>query len=211
MIRKLAIFFVGIYLRLFYHHKVYGIDNLPIKGGIVASNHASFLDPPIIGVSCPHEVHFLARESLFHFKPFGWLIRQLYTHPVTKGKENVAAIKKTVEFLVSGKKVVIFPEGTRSMDGKLQKGQAGIGMLVMRTHCLVIPVYVYGTYEIWNATRKYPRLKGKTACVFGSPLEFSKLERGDKREAQIKIVEMIMEAIERLEKWYLAGAKGTPP
>lgn len=202
---------VGLYVKLVYRHKIYGLEHFPKGGGIVAGNHASYLDPPLISISCPGQVHFLARGSLFNFGPFGWLIRKLNTHPVTKGKENLSTIKLTVDLIMEGKKVLIFPEGTRTPDGTLQPGQAGVGMLVMRTHCQVIPVYVHGSYTIWGKGRR-PRLWGKTACVFGTPLKFSSAEEGgSKKEAQGKIVDEIMVAIAKLRDWYLDGRKGPVP
>lgn len=211
MIRRFAIWVVALYAKRFYHHKVYGVENLPERGGILAPNHSSFLDPPLVGISCPYEVHFLARATLFRFPLFAWLIRQLNTHPVKKGKENVSIIKLTCEMLLDQKKVVIFPEGTRSKDGKLRPAQIGIGMLVQKTNTFVIPTYIYGSFDIWNSSRRFPRRRGKTACVFGSPLYFSEVEGKDKKEIQQKIANKVMESIAALEKWYLDGAEGTPP
>lgn len=211
MIRHFAIFIVGLYVRIFYRHKAYGLEHIPKGGAIIAGNHASFIDPPLIGVSCPQEVHFLARDTLFKFKPFGWLIKQLNTHPVAKGKGNLATFKKACEMIDSGMKVVIFPEGTRTKDGEFQKGQLGVGMLIMRSPCVVVPVYIYGTYDIWSANHKFPRLTGKTACVFGSPLDFRNLEGDDRKALQQHMVDKTMEAIVHLKEWYLAGARGTPP
>lgn len=210
-IRKFAIFCVNAFAKLFYHHKVYGKEHLPVGAAIISSNHSSFLDPPLIGISYPGEVQFLARDTLFRLPLFAWLIRKLNTHPVARGKGNVAAIRKCLDFLNEGKKVVIFPEGKRSKDGSLQKGQNGVAMLVLRTNCLVIPAYVHGTFDIWNSRRKLPRLKGQTACVFGTPLDFSKLDTSNKKEAEEKITESIMFSIATLHDWYVAGAKGTPP
>ncbi len=181
------------------------------RGGILAANHSSYLDPPIIGVSCPQEVHFLARDTLFKSPLFGWLIRALNTHPVKRGQGNIAAMKKALEFIEEGKKVVIFPEGTRSPTGDLQKGQAGIGLLVQRSHCKVFPIYIHGTFDIWSIHRSKPLLKGQTACVFGKPLAFHISEETDKKEAHQQIINQIMGAIAKLQEWYLAGAKGTPP
>jgi 1-acyl-sn-glycerol-3-phosphate acyltransferase len=213
MVRWIAIFLVKHFVRFFYHHKIFGIEHIDKGGGILAANHASFLDPPILGISCPDVIHFLARESLFKFPPFRWLIRQLNTHPVTKGKENVATFKKACEMLESNKKIVVFPEGTRSKDGEIKKGQAGVGMLVVRTKCKVIPAYIHGTYSIWNSQQKYPKLKGRTACVFGSALDFTEILNSEKSKKEIQqiIVDTIMEAIQSLQKWYLEGAKGSPP
>lgn len=198
-------------MKLFYHHKVYGKRHLPKGGGIIASNHCSFLDPPLIGISCPHEVHFLGRETLFRNPLFSWYIRKLYTHPVAKGKGNIATVRKCLELLKAGKKVVIFPEGKRSTDGEMHKGQLGVGMLVLRTKCLVIPTYIHGTYDIWNCHQKYPKREGKTACVFGTPLDFSHFESTEGRETEEKIAQEIMKAIILLRDWYVSGRKGPVP
>lgn len=210
-VRDTAVFLVWRYVRLCYNHKVYGTEHLPSGGAIVASNHSSYLDPPILGVSCPHEVHFLARASLFRFAPFAWLLRKLLTHPVVKGRENVSTFKKACELVLSGKKIAIFPEGSRSRTGELQKGKLGVGVLVLRTKALVIPTYVHGTHGAWRAGKSLPSLKGKTACVFGRPLDFSSLDTKERKECQQEIADSIMEAIAALQKWYEAGAKGSPP
>ncbi len=202
---------VLVFMRLVYGHKIYGVENYPKEGGgIIAANHASFFDPPIVAISSPGQIHFLARGTLFDWGPFGWLIRKLNSHPVTKGRENLAAIKLTLELIEKGNKVLIFPEGTRSPDGQLQSGQSGLGMLVLRTKCQVIPVYVHGSYDIWGKKRKFPKLSGKTACVFGKPLHFTEVGE-NKKEAQAKVVAEIMEAIINLRKWYLSGWEGLPP
>jgi len=201
---------VWILVRCFYRHKVYGKEHIPAGGAMIASNHSSFLDPQLVGISCTDEIHFLARDTLFHFKPFGWLLSQLNTHPVQRGKGNLGTIKMTMELVRSGKKVVIFPEGKRSSDGTLQPGQLGIGMLVQRTGCRIVPVYTHGTFEVWNNQRKLPKLFGHTACIFGTPIEYSDSAQ-DKKEAQAEIVNTIMEKIAALRQWYLDGAKGSPP
>lgn len=211
MIRLLCIFCVWVFARIFYRHRVYGKKNIPAGGGMIAPNHCSFLDPPLVGISCPYKIHFLARDTLFHFPPFAWLIRQLNTHPVRMGKGNISTLKMALELVQSGKKVVIFPEGTRSVDGELHKGQLGVGMLVQRARCRIIPVYIHGTFDAWNARSKFPKLYGKTACVFGKPIEYVECPPEHKKEAQAEIVDTIMAKIAELKDWYLSGAKGTPP
>ncbi len=212
MIRLIAIFLVSLYARIFYRHRVYGKKNFPKGGGMICSNHTSYLDPPLIGISCPGKVHFLGRDTLFKSPFFAWLIRRLNTHPVRRGKGNVMAFKTAMDLVNKGNKVVIFPEGRRSSDGELHNGQLGVGMLVHRTNCQVIPVYISGSYEIWNSKRKFPKIFGKTACIFGSPLKFDDLENHlDKKEAQQKIVLRIMDKIGELKQWYNEGSKGSPP
>jgi 1-acyl-sn-glycerol-3-phosphate acyltransferase len=211
MIRIICIYCVWVFAKIFYHHKVYGKENIPPGGGIIAPNHCSFWDPPLVGISCPDKIHFLARDTLFHFAPFAWLIRQLNTHPVKSGAGNLSTLKTALEFVQSGKKVVIFPEGKRSSDGQLHKGQLGVGMLVQRARCQVIPVYIHGTFEAWNSHRKFPKFSGRTACIFGKPIPYLESSLEDKKMAQAEIVDTIMAKIADLRSWYLAGAHGTPP
>ncbi|MEZ5315093.1 MAG: lysophospholipid acyltransferase family protein [Chlamydiales bacterium] len=211
MIRLIAIFLVKVYARLFYCHRIYGKAYFPIGGGMICSNHTSFLDPPLIGISCPGVIHFLGRDTLFRSRFFGFLIRKLNCHPVKRGQGNSSAFKKALDLIQKGNKVVLFPEGKRANDGELQIGQLGVGMLVYRTNCQVIPVYTAGTYGIWNTKRRFPKFLGKTACVFGKPLNFADLITLDKKEAQTKITERIMAKIGDLRDWYRKGAVGSPP
>lgn len=211
MIRWFCKSIVGIFVKIFYRHKVYGKENFPKTGGMVVCNHSSFLDPPLVGISCPGIIHFLARESLFKSKAFAWLLGQLKTHPVRSGSGNLDTLKYAMELLKSGRKVVIFPEGSRSRDGSFQKGQLGVGMLVYRTECPVIPIYVHGTFDAWSPDQSRPKLIGKTACIIGKPLDFTHLATQDRKEAQNIIVTRLMQKIEELQAWYLAGHKGSPP
>ena len=211
MVRLICRSLVWFLVTIFYRHRVYGKEHIPEGGAIIASNHCSFLDPPLIGVSCPDKIYFLARDTLFRFPAFGWLLRQLKTHPVRRGKGNINAFKTAMDLLQSGKKVVMFPEGKRSLDGTLHPGQLGVGMLVQRTRCRIIPVYTHGTFEAWSAQRKLPKCIGKTACIFGTPIEYNESPPESKKEAQAEIVNQIMERIAELRTWYLAGAKGSPP
>lgn len=213
MIRIFVKYLTLFLISVFYRHKIYGKSHFPKGGGIIASNHCSFLDPPLIGASCPGKVHFLARETLFRFYPFAWLIRQLQTHPIRKGEGNAGTFKMVIDLVSNGDKVVIFPEGHRSTTGEFQQGQLGVGMLVYRTRCLVIPIYIHGTYDLWNNKNRFPKFWGKTALVFGTALDFREgFDTGmEKREIQAAIVVAIMDKIGELRTWYLAGAKGSPP
>lgn len=211
MIYSFCKFWVWVLSAVFYRHKVYGKEHIPEGGAMMASNHCSFLDPPLVGVSCTDHIHYLARETLFHFKPFGWLLSQLNTHPVHKGKGNLSSLKMAMELVRGGKKVVIFPEGRRSPDGEIQPGQLGIGMLVQRTKCRIVPVYIHGTYDVWSNKRKLPRFFGRTVGIFGTPIEYTENPDEDRKEAQAAIVQTIMDRIAALKEWYLAGAKGSPP
>ncbi len=186
------------YFRILHKHKIYGYENIPPGGAIIAPNHVSFLDPPIMSASCREEAYFLARGTLFGNKFFAWLIRNLNAYPVSGTAQDRASLKLVCEFLAQNKKVVVFPEGFRSHDGKLAPIKSGIGMLAMRSKCPIVPTYIHGTYEIWDRKRKYPKLWGKTAVFFGKPIQWEDFAHLDKKEAQEQITQAVANAIETL-------------
>ena len=120
-------------------------------------------------------------------------------------------MKTILSLLEQGKKVVLFPEGARSKNGKLQNLKAGISMLVSRSKTAIIPVYIDGAYQAWNRHQKFPRLFGKVSCVFGSPIAWESFSHLDKKEAQKQIAEKLTDAILGLKQWLKDGAKGVPP
>jgi len=198
-------------LRLFYRHHVYGLERSYPDAAIIACNHASYLDPLIAGVSFPKAIHYLAKKSLFDSPLFGWIIRRLNAHPIRGGAQNVSAIKMVGSLIEEKKKVLIFPEGTRSKDGELQPVQPGIGMLLLHYKCCVIPTYIHGSYEIWKPSKRFPKLLGRTACIFGTPIYWDEFDKLEKKEAQKAVVNRIETALLDLKNWYEAGAIGTPP
>lgn len=205
-----VIYTVWFFFKVFYRLKVYGKDHFIPGGALIAPNHVSFLDPPIVAVSCPEEIHFLARQTLF--KPvFGQFIAALNSHPVQKDATNLKVLKVINQLLKEEKKVLLFPEGTRSRDNQLQEIKPGIGMLISKSESAIIPTYIHGTYEIWNRNRKFPKLFGKTAVVFGSPIQWKDYVDMDKKEAQELIAQRLSHSLQELRKWYEEGAEGIPP
>ncbi len=162
---KLVRFSVFWGFKIFYRNKIYGLSNFHAGPALIAANHTSFLDPPIVSVSSPQEVHFLARKTLFKNPMFAWLIRNLNSHPVSGRAEDVAVFKTIVSLLKENKKVIIFPEGKRSIDGKIGEIKPGISLLIARTGAAIIPTYVHGTYDIWSRKHILPKLWGKTAVI----------------------------------------------
>lgn len=195
MFYRFVRFCIKIYFKVFYRFKVYGVENLPPGPAIIAPNHTSFYDPPIIAISCKEEVYFLARGTLFDHVLFGTLIRHLNAYPVTGTAQDLSSLKLICRLLKESKKVVIFPEGIRSSDGELSEIKSGIGMLSQRSMAPIVPTYIHGAYEVWNNTRKFPKLFGKISCVFGKPIYPSDFQGFDKKEAQEKIALSIENAI----------------
>jgi 1-acyl-sn-glycerol-3-phosphate acyltransferase len=197
--------------RLFYRHKIYRSEQRCPGAAILAPNHCSYIDPPIVAASYPEEVHFLAKSSLFTF-PLGWFIRKLNAHPVdTENPTDKSSLKTICRLLEEGNKVMIFPEGQRSADGKLGKLKLGTSMLALRCRCSVIPIYVDGTFQIWPRSRRFPKLFGRTACIFGSPISTDRFAHLNKKEAQEAMTKEIADALKSLRQWLLDGAQGQVP
>lgn len=208
---RFILFVSWCFFRFFYRNQIYGLEHYVKSPAIIAANHLSFLDPPLVASSWPQEIHFLAREGLFRNPVFGGLIRSLNSHPVRGDASDVSVFKTILHLLKEGKQILLFPEGSRSENGDLDTIKQGIGMLLMRSQTLIIPVYIHGTYEIWSRHRKFPKLWGKTACVIGTPISWESFAHLERREAQEAISKHFAASMHALKNWYDAGARGTPP
>ncbi|MBS0624795.1 MAG: (d)CMP kinase [Verrucomicrobia bacterium] len=199
------------FFKLFFRLKIYGTEHFRPGAGIIAANHASFYDPEVVSISCPEEVHFLAKESLFKIPLFGRFIRTLNAHPVSRDASDAATFRLIIQLLQHGKKVILFPEGRRSPDGEIHELEKGLPFLVQKAKCKIFPVYVAGTFEAWPINRSLPKIWGRISCVFGTPIEWESFEGLDKKEAMAKINERTERSLRALKSWFEAGAKGTPP
>jgi 1-acyl-sn-glycerol-3-phosphate acyltransferase len=185
--------------KLGFRLRIYGRENLIEDGpAILASNHASYLDPPLVGVSCRKDVYFLARKSLFERPVVGPILAQLNTIPVDRDRGDVGAVRALIKLLKSGNRVLVFPEGTRSKDGNLQPARAGVGLLIAKSLAPVVPVRVFGSFAA------LPRTGGirfvPITVVIGKPLFFTKQDLGtDERAAYQVLSDRVMAAIAALE------------
>jgi len=178
--------------------KVYGRENLIEDGAaILASNHQSYLDPPCIGMACRNDIYYLARNTLYQRPLIGPLLKRLNTVPVDRDRGDVSSIKTIIRLLRSGHRVIIFPEGTRSSDGKLQPARAGLGMIIAKTLAPVVPVRVFGSFEA------LPRVGGiklrPVSVVVGKPMRFSGDDLKGDRDVYQKLSNQVMEKIASLE------------
>lgn len=210
LLYRIVIALTRFVFKVFYRLQIYGSQNYLKGGAILAPNHVSYLDPPIVAAASSEEIHFLARSTLFR-SFFGRLISSLNAHPVQGRLNNLKAIKTICELLKKGHKVLLFPEGTRSQSRQLGEIKPGIGVLLSKSKTAIIPIYIHGTFEIWNRTRRYPSFFGQTAVVFGSPIQWSDYVDLDKKRAYSLIAADLKDSLERLHQWYESGAKGTPP
>jgi 1-acyl-sn-glycerol-3-phosphate acyltransferase len=199
---KINYFLFGSIFRLFYGLKVYGVDRFPKGAAIIAPNHVSNLDPPMVGVSCPEEITFLAKKELFKVPLLAWCIRHLNAYPVGDRGDDLHSIKLILHLLNEGKKIVIFPEGERTTNGQLTSIKPGIGMLALRSKAPIIPVYIHGNFEIWPIQNYLPKLWGKTTIIFGNPIDITPFLALPKKEAQEAIANKVYSSLAELRDWH---------
>ncbi len=150
----------------------YGRKNIPSKGPLlIVSNHQSFLDPPAVGCGFWRRVNYLARKTLFKFKPFGWLIDSLDAIPLDQEGIGFTGIKETLRRLKNNEGVVIFPEGARSEDGRLTPFKKGYITLAFRSKATIVPTVVVGAFDVLSRKDKYPHFFKKPVIVeYGTPM-----------------------------------------
>jgi 1-acyl-sn-glycerol-3-phosphate acyltransferase len=158
--------------KIAFDFKVYGRENFIEEGAaILASNHQSYLDPPCIGMACRREIYFLARKTLLERPLIGPLLKRLNTVPVDRDRGDVSSIKAILRLLRAGCRVIIFPEGTRSSDGRLQPARAGLGMIIAKTLAPVIPIRIFGSFEALPRTGGVK--PGPISVVVGESIRFT--------------------------------------
>jgi len=190
----------------YFRWRVLGAENVPATGGvIIASNHASFLDPPLVGSGLSRDINYLGRESLFRFPVIGALIRSWNAVPVDRDGGGAKGLKIILDRLLAGNGIILFPEGTRTKDGRLQPARSGIGLTVIKSTAPVVPVRVFGTFEAYGRHLIFPR-PYRLTVKYGRPMNFVALRAEAKtcdktRLKQIyqQVADEIMAAIAQLE------------
>lgn len=200
-----------LFFRLFFRLQVFGISHFRQGAGLIVANHVSLYDPEVLSISCPEEVHFLAKESLFRIPLLGRLIRILNTHPIAKDTTDIQVIKQMVHLLREGKKLIVFPEGQRSWDGTLQPLERGIVFLAQKGDAPLFPAYIEGTFAAWPRGRRFPRPFGKIRVAFGSPISPQAFSHLPKKEAEEALLSAVRGSILSLKEWLEKGARGETP
>ncbi len=180
--------------RAVFRVRVFGLENLPEGGFIVASNHRSHLDPPVLNSVFPEPLFFLAKEELFK-PPLGLFLRHMRAIPIRRGAGDLETLKSVLEILKKGCSVCIFPEGTRAEPGKFLRPKSGVGFLALKTGSPVVPVYIEGTDRVLPKGAKFPRLGKPIRVIIGKPRVFS--GKGGPKDYR-RVAEEIMEEITSL-------------
>ncbi len=189
--------------------KVSGREHVPADGPlIVACNHASHLDPMILGAAFDRPLHFMARRTLFDTPGFGWLIRQHQAFPLEREGDSRDALRTFGERLEGGNAVVMFPEGTRTLDGALQEMKPGLGMLAVRNGAPVLPVYIWGSYLAWPRGKGFPRPHALRVSI--APPVVPSSDKSLRKAEQQRVTEAAGEALAAMERAAWAGEKDIP-
>jgi 1-acyl-sn-glycerol-3-phosphate acyltransferase len=181
--------------RVFFRVRVQGAELNAIESGVlVCSNHQSFFDPVIVGMTCRRQLNFLARESLFHNRAFAALLRFLNAIPIQREGTGIGGLKETLRRLKRAEAVLIFPEGTRTTDGTLRELRPGFCALVRRGKVPILPVAIDGAYDAWPRHQKWPRL-AKLAVCYGEPIKFETIASLDDKQLVALVTERISQCI----------------
>jgi 1-acyl-sn-glycerol-3-phosphate acyltransferase len=186
-------------MRLLFRLEVQGQEHVPATGPLLlVANHVSVLDPPFVGGASPRELHFMAKEELFGIPLLGRLISSLNARPVRRDGSDSRALKAALRLLGEGRALLVFPEGTRGVEGRLGEAKPGAGMLAVMSGAAVVPVHISGTGRALPAGRVVPRL-ARVRVRFGPPLCF-KVAAEDRKERYREASREIMRAIAQLQE-----------
>jgi 1-acyl-sn-glycerol-3-phosphate acyltransferase len=185
--------------RLLFRYRIIHRERLPETGGIIlAANHQSYFDPPLVGICSRRPVYYLARKTLMEWPFFGRLFPDMNVIPVDRGGNDMSALKTVIRKIRDGEGVVLFPEGTRSPDGKLQPAQAGVGLVIAKTLAPVVPMRIFGSYEAFPRGSKGVKFH-PIRVVVGEPIAFTKADVGaGERDDYQRLSQRVMDAIGRL-------------
>jgi 1-acyl-sn-glycerol-3-phosphate acyltransferase len=186
--------------QMFFRGDVAGLENLPRKGGyIVAVNHASVLDPPIVGIFLQNQVSFFARKTLWKPGIAAWWLDAVGTIPVDRdGGTSLDAIKRVLRSLSHDRAVIVFPEGTRSLDGELQEPRPGVGFIACKAQVPVVPARIFGSFEAFGRSGGM-RPGSPVSVTYGRPLAPAEFDQpSDGKERYARTAGRIMDAITRL-------------
>ncbi len=189
--------------RLFFRFKGFKSNLVPDetdkRGVILAPNHASFLDPPILGISLKRRVTYLAKEYLFRAFFVGWVLRSIGALPIKTEGRDFKSIRDLLRVLTEGKCVVVFPEGTRSLDGNFKNSESGVGFLAVKSQAWVVPVYIQGTFAAFPKGAKW--FKCRPVKVFYGEAFIAAMDKGlmSQEDRYMAVSNRIMSEIKKIK------------
>jgi 1-acyl-sn-glycerol-3-phosphate acyltransferase len=190
----------------YFHWRVFNPENVPTRGPVIlAANHASYIDPPLVGAGVQRHVNFLARDTIFHVPILASILRSWEVVPVDRDGGSGRGLKLILGRLAAGGVIILFPEGTRSRHGELNPARSGIGLTVIKSSAPVVPVRVFGTHRAFGPHMFFPRPR-QLMVKYGKPCYFKELRAEAETAPKVRVKEIyqqiadeIMAEITRLE------------
>jgi 1-acyl-sn-glycerol-3-phosphate acyltransferase len=197
MFYSLMRFIFSLIFGLLFRWRIIGQENIPRTGGvIIAPNHISNVDPPLVGTAMHRHATFMAKEELFSPRWFGIILKNLGAFPIKRGAGDRAAIRTALDILADGQALILFPEGTRSKTGTLGKAQPGVAMIALKSQVPVVPVAITGTNQVFCNGHWLPRFTVR----FGKPIYPPEGERANKETMEAFSAKVMEEIARSLEK-----------
>ena len=191
-----AVWGCRVFCSVFFSLRFYGRENIPDEGAFVlVANHQSFLDPVFCGMHLKRHLYFLARDTLFRNKLFGWLISSVNTIPVRRGQADLSAMKTIISKLRGGSGVCLFPEATRTKDGKITRFKPGFGLLCRRGKAAVVPVLIDGAFECWPRYKKVFSPGARIVVCYGECITAEQVKNMSDRE----LAENLTDTLRRMQ------------
>lgn len=182
----------------YFRWRVFHPERVPLTGPVIlASNHLSFLDPPLVGSGLKRGINYMARKTLFRYPGIGALLRSWNAVPVDRDGGSASGLKEILDRLKRGGAIIMFPEGTRSLDGRLQPGRSGIGLAIIKSDAPVIPVRVFGTFEAYGKGVKFPR-PHRIQVKYGEPMLFAELRAEAKKCSKDRLKQIYQQVADEL-------------
>jgi 1-acyl-sn-glycerol-3-phosphate acyltransferase len=186
--------------RIFFRFRIIHRERMIQSGPvIVAMNHQSYLDPPLAGNACNRAIYFLARRSLLNVPVLRWLLPKLNVIPVNQEGIDRSALKALIQVIKAGNGALVFPEGSRTLDGNLQPGLPGIGLIIAKTLAPVVPMRIFGAHEALPRGGGRMRFHPITVVV-GEPIHFTASDLQDRgKDVYAQLSQRVMDAIAALQ------------
>ncbi len=178
-------------MKILFRIKTVGKENVISGGIILAANHKSNWDALSVAATCPRQLAFMGKKELFGFKPFGWILKKIGAFPVNRGKGDIGAVKTALTILKQEKAMIMFPEGTRMLDGTRGQAKPGVVMLANHAKSPVVPVKISGKYRLFS----------KITVYYGEPVYFDEYY-GEKLsvEKMQELSESVMDKVYSLDE-----------
>jgi len=192
---------VWLFFGILYRTRYFGRNHLPESGPVlVVSNHQSHFDPPLIAAGLRRRMNFLARKSLFKFKPFAWLIDFLDAIPLEVDGIGFEGIKESLKRLRNGEMILIFPEGARTWDGEIAPYRQGALTLAVRSKATILPTAIDGCFDAWPRTNRFPWLLGADPIrvVYGKPITLEMYQHLTEEDLHELVDERVSELFESI-------------